>query len=66
MTIKISYSKKTIKNSSNLILFSNDKFEHYSPQKKNSNLEFSYINDLLKSSDLKKKFLVLKLIQKKL
>ena len=55
MTIKISYSKKLNKSTSNLILFSNDKFEITNLKTILSNTEFSYINDLLKSSDLKKK-----------
>ena len=66
MSIKINYSKKTIsKSSANLVLFSNDKF-NISPLKKNlSNSEFSYINDLLKTSDLKKNLFVFELNSKK-
>ena len=66
MTIKISYSKKTFnKSTSNLILFSNDKFEITNLKTILSNTEFSYINDLLKSSDLKKNILVFELSSKK-
>ena len=66
MSVKISYSKKTInKSSSNLVLFSNDKFNVSGLKKKLSNSEFSYIQDLLKSSDLKKNILVFEVNSKK-
>ena len=56
MSIKINYSKKIIgKSSSNLILFADEKFNIKSLKKYLSNSEFSYISDLLKTSDLKKK-----------
>ena len=59
MSIKINYSKKTIsKSSANLVLFSNDKFNINGLKKNLSNSEFSYINDLLKTSDLKKNLFV--------
>ena len=57
MSIKISYSNKSIKKiSSNLVLFTNDKLEIKSLKKYLSTSEFSYINDLLKSIDIKKKY----------
>ena len=60
MSIKINYSKKTFsKSSANLVLFSNDKFNINALKKTLSNSEFSYINDLLKTSDLKKKLICL-------
>ena len=66
MSVKISYSKKTInKSSSNLVLFSNDKFNISGLKKKLSNSEFSYIQDLLKSSDLKKNIFVFEVNSKK-
>ena len=66
MTIKISYSKKKFdKLSSNLVLFSNDKFNIIGLKKYLSNSEFSYISDLLKSSDLKKNLLVFEVSSKK-
>jgi leucyl aminopeptidase len=66
MTVKINYLSKTIsKSSSNLVLFSNEKFNISGLKKNLSNLEFSYINDLLKSSDLKKKILVFEVNSKK-
>ena len=66
MAIKINYYKKTISNSSaNLVLFCNEKFNIISLKKYLSNSEFSYINDLLKISDLKKHLLVFELNSKK-
>ena len=66
MTIKIIYSKKPIrKTSSNLVLFVNEKFNTNNLKKYISNTEFSYINDLLKTSDLKKNMLVFELNSKK-
>ena len=66
MTIKISYSKKSIsKPSSNLILFSNDKFSMKGIKSSLSTSEFSYINDLLKSFDLKKNIFVFEVNSKK-
>ena len=66
MTVKINYLSKTIsKSSSNLVLFVNEKFNISSLKKNLSDLEFSYINDLLKSSDLKKKILVFEVNSKK-
>ena len=66
MSIKINYSKKTIsKSSSNLVLFSNDKFNINSLKKNLSNSEYSYINDLLKTSDLKKNLFVFEVNSKK-
>ena len=56
MSLKISYSNKIIKSSSaNIVLFSKDKFSLSGLKNYLSNNEFSYINDLLKNSDLKKK-----------
>jgi leucyl aminopeptidase len=66
MTIKIIYSKKPIrKTSSNLVLFVNEKFNTNNLKKYISNTEFSYINDLLKTSDLKKNMFVFELNSKK-
>ena len=66
MSVKINYSGKTIsKSSANLVLFSNEKFNISNLKKDLSNSEFSYINDLLKSSDLKKNLLVFELNSKK-
>ncbi len=60
MSIEINYSKiSKDKISSNLVLFSNEKFNLSNLKSHLSNSEFSYINDLLKTSDLKKTFLFL-------
>ena len=66
MSIKINYSKKTGgKSSANLVLFSNEKFSINNLKKFLSKSEFSYINDLLKTSDLKKNLFVFELTSKK-
>ena len=66
MPVKISYSKKIFnKSSSNLILFSNEKFNISGLKKTLSSSEFSYIKDLLKTSDLKKNILVFEVHSKK-
>ena len=52
MSIKIHYPKNTnSKPSGNLVLFSNDKFNISNLKKYLTDFEFSYINDLLKTSD---------------
>ncbi len=66
MSIKINYLKKIIsKSSSNLVLFADDKFNIKSLKKYLSNTEFSYISDLLKTSDLKKNIFVFEVSSKK-
>ena len=66
MPIKINYSQKTNSQSSaNLVLFSNEKFNINGLKKYLSNSEFSYINDLLKTSDLKKNLFVFEVNSKK-
>ena len=66
MTIEINYSQKTTSNnSSNLVLFSSEKFSSNNLKKYLSNSELSYINDLLKTSDLKKNLLVFEVNSKK-
>ena len=66
MSIKINYLKKTnnIK-SVNSVLFVNDKFGTNNLKKFISRDEISYINDLLKNSDLKKNLFVYELSSKK-
>ena len=55
MSIEINYLNTTSKtSSSNVVLFTNEKFSIGSLKKFISDSEFSYINDLLKTSDLKK------------
>ena len=66
MSIKINYTKKKdIKHNSNLVLFTNDKFNTKNLKKYLSNSELSYIDDLLKTSDLKKNLFVFELSSKK-
>ena len=66
MTVQINYkSSGSKKNSNNLVLFADEKF-NINPLKKDlSNSEFSYINDLLKNSDLNKNLFVFELSSKK-
>ena len=66
MSIKINYLKKTSnKTSSNLVLFSDEKFNISSLKRYLSGSEFSYIYDLLKTSDLKKNIFVYEVNSKK-
>ncbi len=66
MSIKINYLKKLSgKITGNLILFCDDKYDLKRLKKYLSNSEFSYISDLLKTSDLKKKLLVFDVHSKK-
>ena len=67
MSIKLNYSKKAInKLSSNLVLFSDEKYNTNGLKKYISNTEFSYINDLLKTSDLKKNLQIFEVNSKKM
>jgi leucyl aminopeptidase len=66
MSIKINYPKKaTGKSSTNLVLFADEKFNISKLKKYISNTEFTYINDLLKISDLKKNIFVFEVNSKK-
>ena len=66
MSVKISYSKKLFnKDKSNLVLFTDEKFNLSRIKRYLSNSEFSYINDLLKTSELKKKLLVFEVNSRK-
>ena len=66
MSIKINYLKKLVnKQTSNLVLFTNDKFQIKPLNRFLSNSEFSYIQDLLKTADLKKKLFIFELNSKK-
>ena len=66
MSIKINYSNRAINNSpANLVLFTDEKFNINSLKTYISNAEFSYINDLLKTSDFKKNMFVYELNSKK-
>ena len=66
MTININYKNSGSKNlSANLVLFTSEKFNIVDLKKYISNSEFSYINDLLKTSDLKKNLFVFEVNSKK-
>jgi len=66
MSIKINYLKKTnSKFSGNIALFVDEKFNINALRKNLSNSEFSYINDLLKTNDLKKNMFVFEVNSKK-
>ncbi len=66
MSIKISYSSNSIKKiKENLVLFSNDRFNLNTLKKYISKAEFTYINDILKHSDIKKNLFVFKISSKK-
>ena len=66
MSVKINYNSTSFKkNSSNIVLFTDDKFNLIHLNKYISKPEFSYVNDLLKISDLKKNLFVFELSSKK-
>ena len=66
MSIKISLKKSILrKTSTNLVLFVDEKFNIKLIRKYISSSEFSFISDLLKTSDLKKKLLIFELSSKK-
>ena len=66
MPVKINYSKKITNNDkSNTVLFVDEKFNISNLKKHISNSEFSYIGDLLKTSDLKKNIFVYEVNSKK-
>ena len=66
MSIKISFKKSILgKTFSNLVLFVDEKFNTKLIKKYISVSEFSYISDLLKTCDLKKKLLIFELSSKK-
>jgi leucyl aminopeptidase len=66
MSIKINYKNNTsAKSARNLTLFVGENFNISSLKKYLSNTEFSYINELLKNSDLKKNLLFFEINSKK-
>ncbi len=65
MTLKINYLKKNANKSSNLVLFTNDKFNLRKIEENFSKSELSYVNDLLKTSDLKKNIFIFEINSKK-
>ena len=66
MTIKIKYTNKTInKLASNLVLFCDEKYSTSGIKKYISNAEFSYINDLIRTIDVKKNLFIFEVNSKK-
>ena len=66
MSVKIYYSNKSAKDlPANTVLFVDEKFNTKNIIKYLSNSEISYINDLLKTSDLKKNILIFEFNSKK-
>jgi leucyl aminopeptidase len=66
MSIQINYKNSNQKKpAANLVLFSDEKFNISSLKKHISTVEFSYISDLLKTSDLKKNLLFFEINSKK-
>jgi leucyl aminopeptidase len=66
MSIKINYLKKAnVGSSNNLVLFADEKFSSNGLKNYLSTSEFSYISDLLKTSDLKKNLFVFEVNSKK-
>jgi leucyl aminopeptidase len=66
MTVKIIYKNSSPKkNLTNLVLFVDENFNISGIKKYISSLEFSYISDLIKNSDLKKDLLVFEINSKK-
>ena len=66
MTVQINYKSRSSKKvTSNLVLFVDEKFNINGIKKHISNSEFSYISDLLKTSDLKKDLLLFEINSKK-
>ena len=66
MSIKINYSKKTtVKFLGNLVLFVDEKFNINGLKKYLPSSEFSYIKDLLRTSDLKKNLFVFEVSSQK-
>ena len=66
MTVQINYKNRDLKKiASNLVLFVGEKFDIAGLNKHISKSEFSYISDLLKTSDLKKSILSFKINSKK-
>jgi len=66
MSIKINYSNKSIsKSSANLVFFTDEKFNIGNLKKYISSNNFSYTDDLLKESDLKKNMFIFEVNSKK-
>ena len=58
MSVTINYKYKSTKNnSSNLVLFTDEKFNIFALKKLISSNEYSFISDLIKTKDIKKKII---------
>ncbi len=66
MTVQINYKKTSSKNTArNVVLFTGQNFDIKGIKKYVSNVEYSHISDLLKTSDLKKDLLIFEISSKK-
>ncbi len=65
MSVKISYTKSNKNPSGNIVLFVDEKFNCKNIKRYISPSEFSYINDLLKTCDLKKNIFIFELNSKR-
>ncbi len=66
MSVKINYLNKKINNTlTNIVLFTDEKYNLNTLTKYLSNTEFSYIKDLLKKNDLKKNLIIFEFSSKK-
>ena len=66
MNIKVNFKKQAIsKFNANLILFADEKFNITGLKKHISNSEYSYISDILKKKDTKKKIVTFDISSKK-
>ena len=66
MTVKINFKNHiSNKSSANIVVFTDEKFNVKPLKKYISNLEFSYVSDLLKTSDLSKNLFIFEINAKK-
>tara|TARA_B100001113_G_C20543200_1_gene376958 strand:+ start:81 stop:284 length:204 start_codon:yes stop_codon:yes gene_type:complete len=66
MTVQIKYKNNLLnKNTANLVYFVDDKFNVSSLKKHILSNEFSFISDLMKTKDIKKKIVIFEISSKK-
>ena len=66
MNIKVNFKKQVLsKSNANLILFADEKFNITGLKKHISHSEYSYISDILKKKDTKKKIITFDISSKK-
>ena len=65
MSIQFNFTKTDVKTSGNVVLFVNEKFECSNIKKYITTFEFSYINDLLKTKEIKKNIIIYELSSKR-